>query len=45
MLVRMYANNVEENLSPAFAAHGLRLRNLARDVDGIAIQDLLGEDL
>lgn len=45
LLVRIYANNVEENLSTAFASRGLRLRNLAREVGGIAIQDLLGEDL
>lgn len=46
VLVRIYANNVEQDLSPSFAAHGLRLRNLAREVGGgIAIQDLLGEDL
>jgi superfamily I DNA/RNA helicase len=45
LLVRVHANSVEDELVPAFAAQGLRLRNLARDVEGISIQDLLGEDL
>jgi superfamily I DNA/RNA helicase len=45
ILVRMYANNVEADLSPEFARLGLRLRNAARNVGEIAIQDLLGEDL
>ncbi len=45
ILVRMYADDVEGKLSPAFEAHGLRLRNVARNVGDIAIQDLLGEDL
>jgi len=45
ILVRMRANEVEANLSPHFAERGLRLRNAARNVGEIAIQDLLGEDL
>jgi superfamily I DNA/RNA helicase len=45
ILVRMRADEVEEQLSPAFEARGLRLRNVARNVGDIAIQDLLGEDL
>jgi superfamily I DNA/RNA helicase len=45
ILVRMHADEVEGRLSPAFEARGLRLRNVARNVGGIAIQDLLGEDL
>jgi superfamily I DNA/RNA helicase len=46
LLVRMHANNVEEDLAPTFTSHGLRLRNLAREVGGgVSIQDLLSEDL
>ncbi|WP_028033961.1 UvrD-helicase domain-containing protein [Chelativorans sp. J32] len=45
ILVRMRADEVEGQLSPAFANRGLRLRNVARNVGDIAIQDLLGEDL
>lgn len=45
ILVRMRADEVEGELAPAFAARGLRLRNAARIVGDIAIQDLLGEDL
>ena len=45
ILVRMRANEVEAQLSPAFANRGLTLRNVARNVGDIAIQDLLGEDL
>jgi superfamily I DNA/RNA helicase len=45
ILVRMRADDVEERLSPAFEARGLRLRNVARSAGDIAIQDLLGEDL
>ena len=41
----MYANDVEGKLSGAFARHGLRLRNVAREVSGISIQDVLSEDL
>jgi len=45
ILVRMHADDVEGQLSPAFEACGLRLRNVARNVGDIAIQDLLAEDL
>jgi superfamily I DNA/RNA helicase len=45
ILVRMHADDVESQFSPTFEACGLRLRNVARNVGGIAIQDLLGEDL
>lgn len=45
ILVRMQADNVERELAPAFTDRGLRLRNAARIVGDIAIQDLLGEDL
>jgi superfamily I DNA/RNA helicase len=45
ILVRLHANDIEARLSPEFARRGLRLRNAARNVGDIAIQDLLGEDL
>lgn len=45
ILVRMLANHVEEQLAPEFSQCGLRLRNEARNVGEISIQDLLGEDL
>ncbi len=45
ILVRMRADQVESQLSSTFANRGLRLRNVARNVGDIAIQDLLGEDL
>lgn len=45
ILVRMRADEVEAQLAPAFEQCGLRLRNVARTVGDIAIQDLLGEDL
>lgn len=45
ILVRMRADQVECQLSPSFEARGLRLRNVARNVGDIAIQDLLAEDL
>mgnify|MGYP003625116274 FL=1 len=45
ILVRMRANSVENELAPALANHGLTLRNLARNVGEIAIQDLLVEPL
>ncbi|GEL44441.1 DNA helicase [Methylorubrum extorquens] len=45
ILVRFYANQVEGELRPAFEAHGIRLRNVARSVGGVAIQDLLTEEL
>jgi superfamily I DNA/RNA helicase len=45
ILVRMYADAVEADLREAFVKRGLRLRNVARDIQGIAVQDLLGEDM
>ncbi len=45
VLVRMKANDVENELGPALAAEGLILRNLDRRVGDIAIQDLLTEEL
>ena len=45
ILVRMRANSVEDELAPVLADHGLTLRNLARNVGEIAIQDLLAEPL
>jgi superfamily I DNA/RNA helicase len=45
LLVRMNVHVVERQFGPALAARGVRLRNLARVVGGIAIEDLLGEDL
>lgn len=45
ILVRMRADSVEHKLSSVFEASGLRLRNVARNVGDIAIQDLLSEDL
>ncbi len=43
ILVRMRANNFEDELAPVLAEQGLTLRNLARNVGDIAIQDLLAE--
>jgi len=45
ILVRMKAKDVEEELSPALAREGFVLRNLARSVGDIQIQDLLSEEL
>jgi len=45
ILVRLYANDVENELATFFLQHGVRLRNVARNVGDIAIQDLLGEEL
>lgn len=45
ILVRMRANIVEAELAPVLQGHGLTLRNLARNVGEIAIQDLLTESL
>jgi hypothetical protein len=45
LLARQYVNMVEEELRPDFEARGLVLRNLARNVGGVAIQDLLSEEL
>lgn len=45
ILVRVYANNVENKLKLAFYDQGLRIRNEARLVGEMSIQDLLGEEL
>lgn len=45
ILVRMLADCVESELGPAFEGQDLKLRNLARNVGKIAIQDLLSESL
>ncbi|MGP9647607.1 UvrD-helicase domain-containing protein [Halomonas sp. AOP42-C2-23] len=45
ILIRMRADQVEGEIAPAFAARGLRIRNAARSVGEIQIQDLLGEEL
>lgn len=45
ILVRLRANEVAEQLAPGFSEFALRLRNEARFVSDISIQDLLGEDL
>jgi superfamily I DNA/RNA helicase len=45
ILVRLRANEVEQELAPSLSQHGVRLRNSARNIGDIAIQDLLGEEL
>jgi superfamily I DNA/RNA helicase len=45
ILVRLRANEVEEELSASLSDQGVRLRNVSRNVGEIAIQDLLGEEL
>lgn len=45
LLVRQSANQVEQVLAPAFAAQGLVLRNEARNVGDIQIQELMTEPL
>ncbi|MBL8269413.1 UvrD-helicase domain-containing protein [Steroidobacter sp.] len=45
LLVRMRADQIEQVLAPTFADHGVSLRNVARQVGEIAIQDVLGEGL
>jgi superfamily I DNA/RNA helicase len=45
ILVRNHANTVEKVLSPFFDRKGLRIRNVAREVGAISIQDLLSDDL
>lgn len=45
ILVRMRADAVEAELAEVFAAEGLTIRNLARNVGEIAIQELLAEEL
>lgn len=43
ILARMRINDVEDRISDAFLASGLSLRNEAKTVGGIAIQDLVKE--
>lgn len=45
ILVRMYADRMEEELAPCFQTQGLALRNVARNVGNTPIQDTLAEDL
>ncbi|WDF73048.1 UvrD-helicase domain-containing protein [Novosphingobium sp. KACC 22771] len=45
VLARKRVDRVESELEPALAAVGVTLRNLARNVGAIALQDLLAEDL
>lgn len=45
ILVRSRADQVEEELAPALAARGLVLRNAARRVGGVEIQETLAEEL
>ncbi|MDG9669614.1 ATP-dependent helicase [Hahella sp. CR1] len=45
ILIRMWADQVEGEITPAFGERGLRIRNAARSVGEIQIQDLLGEEL
>lgn len=45
ILVRLRANDVEEALIEPLREQGVRLRNVARNVGDISIQDLLGEDI
>ena len=45
ILVRLRANDVEDVLAGPLREQGVVLRNVARSVGDIAIQDLLGEDL
>jgi superfamily I DNA/RNA helicase len=45
LLVRQVADKAEAALAPAFAAQGLSLRNEARMVEGIQIQELMTEPL
>lgn len=45
VLARMRVDRIEQELGPALANAGVGLRNLARNVGKIAIQDLLAEEL
>ncbi len=45
ILVRMHANDVEQVLAASLTQHDVKLRNVARNIGNIAIQDLLGEEL
>ena len=45
LLVRGKANQIENQMKEAFSSSDLRLRNEARQISNIAIQDILTEDL
>lgn len=45
LLVRQNADTVEQVLAPAFTARGLTLRNEARSLGGVQIQELMTEPL
>jgi len=45
ILVRAYANNIEDRLRPIFEQHGLSVRNLARNIGSISIEDIQKEPL
>lgn len=45
LLVRNRADDVEVEFAPVFESRGLTLRNVARNLGDIAIQDLLSEEL
>lgn len=45
ILVRSRADDVEKAYAVAMAKQGIRLRNVARSVGGVAIQDILCEEL
>lgn len=45
VLARMRVDRIEQELGPVLANAGVALRNLARNVGTIAIQDLLAEEL
>jgi len=45
ILIRMRAGEVESEIAPDFTERGIRIRNAARSVGEIQIQDLLGEEL
>lgn len=45
ILIRMKADEVEKEIAPAFADRDLRIRNEARTVGDIQIQELLSEEL
>lgn len=45
LLVRAYANNVENSLRPIFEKQGLSVRNLARNIGTISVEDIQKEPL
>lgn len=45
VLVRMHVNNIEHQLRPAFENEGIALRNLARVIGRIDLQELLKQEL